>query len=239
MIFHAGAKVNFCEFYREHRTSNVLGACNALRLAAAGKVFHYFSSIDTRGLTGFTLGTKELYEYESLMPHTQAVRYDLGYSGIQGTAESMVRCMHDRALPTVIYRPGHHRRQQDRMKQSRRLHVQIVRRMHPARHVPKLDQRLEYVAVNYVKSAVMHIASSDEKLGRSYSILSPDQSKSVTVIDTCGVTNEAGHPVEVIEYNDWVEQVFEKQRPDGLLASLLPMFRERVLGRLARWEVSQ
>ncbi|KAB8227463.1 male sterility protein-domain-containing protein [Aspergillus alliaceus] len=83
MIFHAGAKVNFCESYREHRTSNVLGACNALRLAAADKVFHYFSSIDTRGLTGFTLGTKELYEYEPLMPHSQAVRYDLGYSGIQ------------------------------------------------------------------------------------------------------------------------------------------------------------
>ncbi|KAE8384987.1 hypothetical protein BDV23DRAFT_191120 [Aspergillus alliaceus] len=199
MIFHAGAKVNFCESYREHRTSNVLGACNALRLAAAGKVFHYFSSIDTRGLTGFTLGTKELYEYEPLMPHSQA-----------WTAESMVCRMHDRALPTVIYHD-------------------FMSRLF-------LDQRLEYVTVDYVKSAVMHIASSDEKLGRSYSILSPDQSKSVTVIDTCGVTNEAGHPVEVIEYNDWVEQVFEKQRPDGLLASLLPMFRERVLGRLARWE---
>lgn len=112
----------------------------------------------------------------------------------------------------------HHRRQQDRMKQSRRLHAQIVRRMHPARHVPKLDQSLKYVTVDYVKSAVNHIASSNEKLGRSYSILSPDQSKSVTVR---------------------VEQIFVKQRPDGLLASLLPMFRERVLGRLARWEGSQ
>lgn len=85
MISHAGEKVNFCESYREYHTSNVLGTCNALHLAAAGrrKVFHYFSRIDAWGLTGFILGTKELYEDEPLMAHSQAVRYDLGYSGIQ------------------------------------------------------------------------------------------------------------------------------------------------------------
>ncbi|KAF7594371.1 hypothetical protein BBP40_009352 [Aspergillus hancockii] len=75
IIFHLGAKVNFCDSYREHHASNVLGTCNALRLAAAGrrKAFHYFSSIDVWGPTGLILGTKEVYEDEPLMPHSQAV----------------------------------------------------------------------------------------------------------------------------------------------------------------------
>ncbi|GAB1196178.1 hypothetical protein APSETT444_005445 [Aspergillus pseudonomiae] len=242
IIFHLGAKVNFCESYREHHRSNVIGTCNALRLAAAGrrKAFHYFSTIDVWGPTGLILGTKELYEDESLMPHSQAVRYDLGYSGSQWTAESMVRRMRDRGLPTVIYRPGFiigdsvtgHSNPDDFMS---RLIVGCIQ----LGTFPRLDQRLEYVTLDYVISAAMHVASSNESLGRSYSLLSPDQSKSVTVIDTCRVINEAGYPVKIIDYNDWVEQVFAKQRPDGPLASLLPMFRERVLGRLTRWEVSQ
>ncbi|KAE8131577.1 hypothetical protein BDV38DRAFT_16376 [Aspergillus pseudotamarii] len=242
IIFHIGAKVNFCESYREHHGPNVIGTYNALRLAAAGrrKAFHYFSSIDAWGPTGFILGTKELYEDEPLMPHSQAVRYDLGYSGSQWTAESMVRRMRDRGLPTVIYRPGFiigesvtgHSNPDDFMSRFIVGCIQLGT-------FPRLDQRLEYVTLDYVISAAMHIASSNENLGRSYSLLSPDQSKSVTVIDTCRVINEAGYPVKIVDYNDWVEQVFAKQRPDGPLASLLPMFRERVLGRLTRWEVSQ
>ncbi|KAE8346829.1 hypothetical protein BDV24DRAFT_175674 [Aspergillus arachidicola] len=242
VIFHLGAKVNFCESYREHHRSNVIGTCNALRLAAAGrrKAFHYFSTIDVWGPTGLILGTKELYEDETLMPHSQAVRYDLGYSGSQWTAESMVRRMRDRGLPTVIYRPGFiigdsvtgHSNPDDFMS---RLIVGCIQ----LGTFPRLDQRLEYVTLDYVISAAMHIASSNENLGRSYSLLSPDQSKSVTVIDTCRVINDAGYPVKIIDYNDWVEQVFAKQQPDGPLAPLLPMFREHVLGRLTRWEVSQ
>ncbi|OGM40337.1 putative NRPS-like enzyme [Aspergillus bombycis] len=242
IIFHLGAKVNFCESYREHHRSNVIGTCNALRLAAAGrrKAFHYFSTIDVWGPTGLILGTKELYEDEPLMPHSQAVRYDLGYSGSQWTAESMVRRMRDRGLPTVIYRPGFiigdsvtgHSNPDDFMSRVIVGCIQLGT-------FPRLDQRLEYVTLDYVVSAAMHIASSNESLGRSYSLLSPDQSNSVTVVDTCRVINEAGYPVKIIDYNDWVEQVFAKQRPDGPLASLLPMFRERVLGRLTRWEVSQ
>ncbi|KAE8148089.1 hypothetical protein BDV25DRAFT_23062 [Aspergillus avenaceus] len=242
IIFHIGAKINFCESYREHHASNVSGTYNALRLAATGrrKAFHYLSSIDAWGPTGFVLGTKELYEDEPLMPHSQAVRYDLGYSHSQWTAEAMVRRMRDRGLPTVIYRPGFILG--DRKTGSSNPDDFVSRLIVGCIQLgtfPRLDQRLEYVTIDYVISAMLHIASSNTSIGRSYSLLSPDQSQSATVLDTCRIINEAGYQVKVLDYSDWVQEVLEKQRPDGPLASLLPMFQEPVMGHLTRWEASQ
>jgi thioester reductase-like protein len=72
---------------------------------------------------------------------------------------------------------------------------------------PRLIQRLEYVTVDYVVDSVLHIASDNANLGRSYSLVAPDQADSVTVEDICRVLNEAGYPVRLVDYDDWVEQV--------------------------------
>ncbi|PYI02049.1 acetyl-CoA synthetase-like protein [Aspergillus sclerotiicarbonarius CBS 121057] len=242
IIFHLGAKVNFCESYREHYAPNVVGTRNILRLAAAGrrKVLQYFSSIDAWGPTGFVLGTKEVYEDGPLEPHVQALRYDLGYAQSQWVAEAMVRRMRDRGLPTVIHRPGfiigHAVTGQSNPDDFvSRLIVGCIQ----LGVFPQLDQRLEYVTIDYVIAAVMHIASSNQSLGHSYSLLSPDQRLSATVTDTCRIINEAGYPVRLVDYKDWVQEVARKQQREGPLASLQPMFRERVLGDLTRWEASQ
>ncbi|KAJ5398206.1 hypothetical protein N7509_006319 [Penicillium cosmopolitanum] len=52
VIFHIGAKVNFCDTYQQHYRDNVLGTRNVLRLAATGRrsALHYMSSIDVWGL---------------------------------------------------------------------------------------------------------------------------------------------------------------------------------------------
>ncbi|PLB49644.1 NRPS-like enzyme [Aspergillus steynii IBT 23096] len=242
VVFHLGAKINFCESYREHRDANVLGTRNALHLAAAGrrKSFHYLSSIDTWGSTGFILGTKELYKDEPLQPHIQGLRYDLGYAQSQWTAEAMVQRMRDRGLPTAIYRPGfiigHSKTGASNPDDfvSRIIAGSIQLGL-----FPRLDQRLEYVPVDYVVSAMLHIASSNANLGHSYSLVAPDRRESVTVVDTARVLNEAGHPVKLVDYPEWAAQAATHQRLDGPLAPLLPMLQERVLGQLTRWEASQ
>ncbi|RHZ54412.1 non-ribosomal peptide synthetase [Aspergillus thermomutatus] len=241
VIFHLGAKVNFCESYREHHTANVVGTCNALRLAAAGrrKAFHYMSSIDVWGPTGCILGTKVLYEDEPLQPHIQGLRYDLGYAQSQWTAEAMVRRMRDRGLPVAIYRPGFIIGDSTTGTSNpddffSRFVVGCIQ----LGTFPRLDQRLEYVTVDYVLAAIMQIASDNSNLGRSYSLLSPDVRQSVTVEGTCAVLNEAGYDVRLIPYEEWVEQVAAQQKK-GPLAPLMPVFQEKVLGRLTRWEASQ
>ncbi|KAB8067480.1 hypothetical protein BDV29DRAFT_200207 [Aspergillus leporis] len=242
VIFHVGAKVNFCESYRDHRTPNVVGTSNILRLAATGrrKAFHYMSTIDVWGTTGCTLGTEAVYEDGPLQPHVQAVRYDLGYAQSQWTAESMVRRMRDRGLPIAIYRPGFVIGNPDTGSSNpgdfvSRLLVGCIQ----MGTWPRLIQRLEYVTVDYVVNSLLHIASDNDNLGRSYSLVAPDQADSVTVEDTCRVLNDAGYPVQLVDYDDWVEQVDAEQRPDGPLAPLLPNFQELVLGPLTRWTASQ
>ncbi|KAJ5936191.1 NRPS-like enzyme [Penicillium verhagenii] len=242
VIFHLGAKINFCESYREHRSSNVLGTCNMLRLAAAGrrKGFHYMSTIDVWGTTGYTLGTEAVEEDGPLLPHVQGVRFDLGYSQSQWTAESMVRRMRDRGLPITIYRPGFVIGDSDTGCSNpsdfmSRLLVGCIQ----MGTWPSLVQRLEYVTLDYVVNAMLHIASDNAYLGRSYCLVSPDQAHSITVEDTCRVLNDAGYPVRLVDYDDWVAQAAEEQEPDGPLAPLMPMFREPVRGTLTRWTASQ
>ncbi|KAF3013821.1 putative secondary metabolism biosynthetic enzyme [Penicillium rubens] len=241
VIFHLGAKVNFCESYREHYISNVKGTCNTLRLASAGrrKAFHYMSSIDAWGPTGGILGTKELYEDEPLERHIHCLRYDLGYSQSQWTAEAMVRRMRDRGLPISIYRPGFivgdsktgTNNPDDFLS---RLIVGCIQ----LGAFPRIDQRLEYVTVDYVIDSLMHIASDNKNLGKSYSLLAPDVRQSVDVEGTCAVLNEAGYDVKLVSYEEWMERL-SKMPEDGPLAPLMPMFQEKVLGRLTRWEASQ
>jgi amino acid adenylation domain-containing protein/thioester reductase-like protein len=242
VVFHLGAKVNFCEGYAAHYAPNVLGTKHILKVAALGrrKSFHYMSSIDVWGPTGFILGTRRVLEDGPLFPHIQALRYDLGYSASQWTAEQMVRRMRDRGLPVAIYRPGYI------IGDSRtgalnpndffsRLIVGCIQ----IGAFPDLQQNLEYCTVDYVISAMVHIASSSRHLGRSYSLLSPDPSASISVRETCRVINDAGYPVRLVKFSQWVSEVIVRQLPDGPLAPLLPMFEERVLGELTRWEASQ
>ncbi|KAJ5474747.1 hypothetical protein N7475_004313 [Penicillium sp. IBT 31633x] len=242
IIFHLGAKVNFCESYREHRAANVVGTCNILRLAATGRrqPFHYVSSVDAWGPTGCILGTRELFEDGPLQPHIQGLRYDLGYAQSQWTAEAMVRRMRDRGLPVVIYRPGfiigHSKTGASNPNDFlTRLLVGCIQ----LGAWPNLTQCLEYTPVDYVVSAMIHIASSNKNLGRSYSLLPPNPQDSVTVEGTCRVINGAGYPVKIIDYEDWAREVVSKQRDDAPLAPLIPMVQERVLGRLTRWQASQ
>ncbi|KAI9043573.1 NRPS-like enzyme [Aspergillus affinis] len=242
VVFHLGAKINFCESYREHRDTNVIGTLNALHLAASGrhKSFHYLSSIDTWGPTGFILGTKELHEDEPLQPHIQGLRYDIGYAQSQWTAEAMVRRMRDRGLPTAIYRPGFTiGHSQTGASNPDDFVTRIIVGSIQLGLFPRLDQRLEYVPVDYVVSAMLYIASSNANLNHSFSLVAPDQRDSVTVTDTARVLKEAGYPVTVVDYPEWVAQAAQHQRPDGPLAPLLPLLQERVLGRLTRWEASQ
>ncbi|GES57740.1 non-ribosomal peptide synthetase [Aspergillus terreus] len=234
VIFHLGAKVNFCESYREHRAANVVGTRNILSLAATGrrKPLHYVSSVDVWGPTGSILGTRELPEDAPLQPHIQGLRYDLGYSQSQWTAEAMVRRLRDEPphhLPVAIYRPGFIIG--DAVSGASNPNDFITRFVVGCIEMgtfPRLTQCVEYVTVDYVVDAILHIAADNARLGRSYHLVPPDPAASVTIKGTYRVLNEAGYAA-----------VREQRGPDTALAPLMPMVQERVLSRLTRWEASQ
>ncbi|KAJ4245559.1 hypothetical protein NW762_014068 [Fusarium torreyae] len=241
-IFHLAAKVNFCDSYHEHYDSNILGTHNVLRLAARGRrtTFHYVSSIDTWGQTGYFLGTKRVLEDDPLEPHIQGVRYDVGYSQSQWTAEGMVRRMRDRGLPVIIYRPGFILGHSvTGASNPNDLVSRLIASCINLGAWLKLDLDPAYVTVDYVVKAIIHISCSTKNIGRSYCLLSPQVEESVSLNRTCSLLNQAGYRVELTNYPEWIQLLSDKILPDDPLAPVMPLLEEKVLGNLTRLEVSQ
>ncbi|PWY67968.1 acetyl-CoA synthetase-like protein [Aspergillus sclerotioniger CBS 115572] len=229
IVFHLAAKVNFCEPYAAHQPSNVLGTRHALEVAIRGrrKPFIHMSSIDTWGPSGLVLGTKTLLEDDPLDPHLRGLPFDIGYAASKWVAEKLVRGVRTRGVPAMIFRPGF--TIGDSVTGSgnpddffaRLIIGSIMLGAFP--HLP--NQRLEYVTIDYVCDATIHIASNNANLGRSYSLVAPDPKDSVNLDDTHKVINEAGYPVKLLPYWEWAKQ------DNPLLGP--------VLGRLSRFETSR
>ncbi|KAF5627067.1 AM-toxin synthetase (AMT) [Fusarium sp. NRRL 52700] len=241
-IFHLAAKINFCDSYHEHYDTNILGTRNMLRLAARGrrKAFHYVSSIDTWGQTGYFLGTKRVLEDEPLGPHIQGVRYDVGYSQSQWTAEGMVRRMRDRGFPIIIYRPGFIIGHSiTGASNPNDLVSRLIASCIKLGAWLKIDLDPAFITVDYVVKAILHISRSTKNIGKSYCLVAPQIEESVSVNKTCSLICQAGYRVELTNYPDWIAQLSEKMLPDDPLAPVMPLLEEKVLGNFTRLEVSQ
>ncbi|KAL4903582.1 male sterility protein-domain-containing protein [Aspergillus multicolor] len=243
VVFHVGAKVNFCEPYQSHFASNVLGTKHVLRLAALGrrKALHYMSSIDTWGPTALVLGTKRLEEDEGLHSHLTSLPYDTGYAHSQWVAEEMVRRTRDRGLPVAIYRPGFTIGDPaTAMGNPDDFFARMIVGSVKIGFWPYLpDQRLEYVTVDYVCSALLHIASDTGNLGKSYSLVAPEHSMSVSIEGTGRMINEAGYAVKEVPYDEWVLKLRESDIDRNPLSPLMPLLEEPVLWELSRLQTSK
>ncbi|RDW90749.1 non-ribosomal peptide synthetase [Aspergillus mulundensis] len=243
VVFHVGAKVNFCEPYASHFASNVLGTKHVLRLAALGrrKALHYMSSIDTWGPTALVLGTKRLEEDEGLHAHLTSLPYDTGYAHSQWVAEEMVRRTRDRGLPVAIYRPGFTIGDPSTaMGNPDDFFARLIVGSIKIGFWPYLpDQRLEYVTVDYVCSALLHIASNTGNLGKSYSLVAPEHKQSVSIEGTGRMLNEAGYAVKEVPYDEWVVRLRESDIDRNPLSPLMPLLEEPVLWELSRLQTSK
>ncbi|RAH43569.1 non-ribosomal peptide synthetase [Aspergillus brunneoviolaceus CBS 621.78] len=242
-IFHIAAKVNYCEPYSAHFEPNVLGTKNLLELAAQGrrKPFHYMSSLDAWGATGLIYGTRVLLEDEPLLPHIGSLAFDIGYASSQWVAEQMVRGARDRGLPAVIYRPGfvlgdtrHGAGNPDDFVS--RLFMGSIR-LGAFPHLP--NQRMEFVTVDYVCDATLHIAARKKSLGRSYCLVPPSPAVSVDMERTYEILVAAGYSLRLLPYWDWVRELQEIEDQDNPLNPLLPMLQEPVISGLSRFQTSR
>ncbi|KAJ5244375.1 Male sterility NAD-binding [Penicillium chrysogenum] len=238
VIFHVGARVNWCEPYEALYGANVVGTRTIIRLTTLGrrKALHYVSSIDVWNETGLTNRTKRIFEDDPLTEHLGSLPCEMGYAQTQWVADEMVQRARARGLSATIYRPGFVIGDSSRGYGSTddffaRLVVGCIQtRQFP--HLP--NQRLEYVTVDFVSSAILHIASKSESLGRSYHLVSPDVAQSVSIEETCGLINQAGYPVKQVTYQEWMETI--QKSPGNPLESMIPVLQEPVLENVTRIE---
>ncbi|PWY74092.1 NRPS-like enzyme [Aspergillus eucalypticola CBS 122712] len=229
VIFHGAAKVNFCESYQEHHRDNVKGTRNVLNAAALGrrKAFHLTLHV----------------EYRCLRPighDSRHAKHPRRQSTDKSPACLAIRPW-EKGLPIAIYRPGFIIG--DRVTGASNPYDFITRWIVGCIEMgtfPRIvDMRFEYCTIDFVCSSVLQIASENRNLGQAYHILSPDRTKCLTVEDTITLLHEAGYPVRMIDYSDWVEQAVKSGTSEGSLAPLMPVLQERVLGKLTRWECAQ
>ncbi|KAB8261930.1 hypothetical protein BDV32DRAFT_157691 [Aspergillus pseudonomiae] len=243
VVFHLAAKVNFCDPYQAHFDSNTLGTKNMLDLAASGrrKAFHFMSSIDAWGPTGLVFGTRRCLEDEPLERHVRGLSFDIGYAQSKWVSEMMVRRARDRGLPTAIYRPGFTvGDSQTGAGNPDDFFARLIVGSIKLGAFPVLPrQRMEYVTIDYVLDATLHIASRNENLGRSYSLVAPDPKDSVNLEQTVDVIRNLGYPLKHIPYWDWVRMLQRTSDMDNPLLPVMPLLQEPVLNGITRFETSR
>ena len=241
VIFHAGARVNWCEPYETHYEPNVVGTKNIIRAAALGrrKALHYVSSIDVWSVSGFINDIDRVYEDEPLMPHLNALPYDTGYAASQFVTEELVQRARAHGLPTVIYRPGFiigH--SENAITNANDYFSRLVIGCIQTGYFPDLStQYLDYVTVDYVSSAIMHIASSADSLGRSYHVVPPHRAQSANYNDIYQMLLSLGYSIQKVGYKEWVERV--RQKPGNALDAMMPLIEETVYEDMTRLETSK
>ncbi|KAJ6107171.1 hypothetical protein N7523_008494 [Penicillium sp. IBT 18751x] len=241
VIFHLGARVNYTQPYSLHRPANVVGTRNIVRLGTAGnrtKAIHYVSSISCFGPTGFVTGTDHIAEDEPLLKHIEALTFDHGYAQSQWVAETMLRRLIDCGFPIAIYRPGfitgHSQTGACNPDDffSRLIHSCAEMQSYPL--LP--NQRKEFVPVDYVNAAILHIASNPGSLGHAYHIVPPAQSVSIDMNDAMEMVGSLlDTPLTGLPYTDWIDALAKKS--PSRLQPLQPMLAEKVHEGLTRWEL--
>ncbi|KAB8236938.1 non-ribosomal peptide synthetase [Aspergillus alliaceus] len=244
VIFHLGARVNYTQPYSLHRPANVLGTLNVLRLACTGrsKALHYVSSISCFGPTGTITGTQRVMEDESLLRHLDALPFDHGYAQSQWVVENMLQRLIDNGFPIAVYRPGFITgHSQTGVCNPDDFLSRLIISCGAMGYYPLLpNQRKEFVPVDYVNAAILHIASyRPTTVGRVYHIVPPNRNLSLDMNDSMelisSLPEDGDSPVKGVSYQEWVREL-EKQSPERL-RPLQPMLTEKLYQGLTRWEL--
>ncbi|PCC68688.1 thioester reductase domain-containing protein [Nannocystis exedens] len=244
-IFHAGDRFNLVEPYPSHRATNVGGTADVLRLAATGvpKPVHHVSSIMVFGPSGFFGGPRRVHEGDDLDDFLQYLSFDLGYAASKWVAEQMVWEAARAGLPVTVYRPGFlagHSR--SGVGDPEGFIGRLVRGAIQIGAFPDLPrQRLEFVPVDYVGRAILHIAGQADHQNRAHHLVPPDPALSIELNDFFALVASFGYRLSRWPYHQWLEQTLQDCRErDNPLCPLLPLLAERVYkGELTRLELRE
>ena len=240
VIFHLGAKVSYVAPYSSHRQENTIGTLNMLEFSTHCRIkaMHYSSTIAAYGPTGHVTGAKLLLEDERPAPHLAALPHDTGYAQSQYVAEALVWNAIDNGFPVAIYRPGFvlGHSQSGLCNPDDFISRLFTSCMDMGLYPVLPDQRKEFIPVDFVVDALVHVSMSHDNLGHGYNLVQPDLDNAIDINTSFDLLNQMSpYQMEGVSYEQWVNSLSE--RLDDPLHPLTPMLREKVFGEKTRWEV--
>lgn len=241
LIFHVAAHVNYIQPYSAHYAANVLGTLNILRLAVKGKTkpLHYVSTIAVFGPASLFSPVKRIYEGDELTPFLKGMQYASGYSQSQWVAEKLIWQARERGIPLAVYRPGFITGDSESgAGNSADFIARIIKGCIKMGASPLLfNQRDEFIPVNYVSAALIHISRDNINLAKAFHLVPPDPSQSVDFNAFFELINQCGYPLQPLSYTEWLARLETDQSADNPLTPLLPMLSEVVWRQKTRWEL--
>lgn len=246
VIYHNAAHVSYIEPYALHRPANVIGTREVLRLACRGmaKPVHYVSTIGLFGPVGYLAGVADIDESYDIDLSEEHLQMDMGYSMSKWVAEKLVFSAKERGLPVSIYRPGFI------MGDSRTgvtnpddFMSRLVAGCVEMGCYPDLPaQRKEFVPVDYVSDAIVHLSRQPSALGQVYHLVPPHAEQSVEFVGFFEMLAAFGYRLKRVPYTAWKEALCEhvRNKEQSALLPLLGVLTEKIYrGALTRWELHE
>lgn len=242
VVFHLAALVDYTKPYLLHRAANIIGTLNVVKFAYASRVkpVHYVSSISCFGPTGYITGATSIREDAPLLGHIVALPYDTGYAQSQWVTDQLLCRLIARGFPIAIYRPGFITgHSQTGACNSSDFFSRMIRACYDLRCYPRLPgQRKEFVPVDFVTTAILHIASTPASLGHAYHVVPPDVATSINMDNTMELVAASFNVnLVAVSYGEWIRRLEEDTSSQPSLLPLLPILKEKVYRGRTRWEL--
>lgn len=237
VIHHCGALVRWTYPYAAVRAANVAGTHEVLRLACTRKVkpVHFISSVGVFSSPHCSRETiLETDELEASGP------LYMGYAQSKWISEKMVRLAAARGLPVTIHRPNTTGSSQTGAQNLQDYLFLLLKSCIELGAAPELDLRIAGAPVDFVGQAIVRLASRPDSVGRTFHLVNPNE---ILWNDLCGWLREAGYPIRLLPYAEWVPILQEavKASRSRTLVSFSPFFTEAMLAqvRLPRFDCQQ
>lgn len=202
LVVHAAAQVNFLYPYEALRRANVEGTRQLVRLAARRRVpVHFLSTIAV--LAGF--GTAGVRHVDEDLPLDHADRLTMGYAESKWVAEEVLRGAADQGLPVAVYRP--YEITGDQVTGACNTDTAICslfRTIAETGLAPDIPLPLDFVPVDYLADAVVHLATARPTTRRTYHLTNPRPASLGDMLDRM---DAAGHRIRRLPYEEWVGEL--------------------------------
>ncbi|MEU6606439.1 amino acid adenylation domain-containing SDR family oxidoreductase [Streptomyces shenzhenensis] len=224
LIIHSAAQVNFLYPYEALRHANVEGTRQLIRLAAQRAVpVHFLSTIAV--LAGF--GTTGTHHVDEDQPLDHADQLTMGYAESKWVAEEVLRDAAHQGLPVAIYRPYEITGDQHSGACNTDTAIcSLFKTITETGLAPDIPLPLDFVPVDFLTQAVLHIATTRPTTHRTYHMTNPHPASLHDMLDRM---DAAGHHIQRLPYEKWVDELIHHvtQHPTSPTAPFVSLCVDR------------
>lgn len=202
LVVHAAADVNFLYPYAALQNINVGGTKRIIELASPRRVpVHFISTVAVLAGCG-AAGVTAVAE-DDVLAHPEGI--SMGYAESKWVAERALQEAADQGLPIAVHRPyevtGEQRSGVCNTETAICSLFETIARTGVA---PDIALPMDFVPVDFLADAVVHIATTVPTRREVYHVTSPHSATFGDVIERMRV---AGFDVKTLDYSAWVDEL--------------------------------